>query len=662
MSKPVRYARVAIESPLPQLDRLFDYAIPESMLADCQPGVRVSVPFGKGGAALNGFVIELSDTTDFDGEANSIASVISPAPVLPAKTYRLLRAIADRQAGSLAELTKLAIPTRSVRVEKAWLAARAMGSELADGSNAAAISSLDFAGRPATYSGKNTLLAEPRTIAANYADSALNLQGWICHLVAFALEQLATGRQALLVVPDFRDQNRLKAAFSQIGMEALVIDFATDQTNSARYVSFLRCLTSQPAVVIGSRTSIYAPLENLGGIAIWDDSDSSLQEPTAPYLHSREVALLRQQQTGCNLLISGHSRSPEVQRLIEISYLTDLTASFAPPRIAVTEPGLRVDSTSYQLARETFEAGGAVLVQVANTGHSNGTYCQDCGERSRCRTCNGPIFIDGKQTPRCRWCSAINLGLACHSCNSSKIRQGLAGSSRTAAELGKAFPGVAVVEATWQHRIESLKPGKRLVVATPGAEPVVEGGYQAVIILDGQKLASRDTLRASEIAVNLWSNAVSLLAPGGRCVGVGLATPLGKKFALWDQRGLAADELANRRELGFPPHLRMASVSGPKDLVDQIVSELPAAIGKPGAVEILGPLLQNEHQPNGKNPALAAETWRYLIRYEYAVGEAMAKELKARAMIANAGNRSVSAKSGRVSRAVRVRMDDSEVI
>lgn len=667
MTSAGRFAKVAIESPLPQLDRLFDYLIPDNLAETCQPGVRVLVPFGKNLAPQAGFVVDLASSSDFDGEANAIFEVVSPVAVLPPSSYRLLRAIADRQAGSLAEVTKLAVPSRSVRVEKAWLAA-----QNADAANQATpvVPSLDFPGKPASYSGRNTLLAQPTLVQVQTAGSSVaedlqpkarpQLQGWIAHFCAFAVGHLAAGRQALLIVPDFRDQNRLKAAFKALGLGALVVDFGTTQTNSARYAAYLRSLQTSAAVVIGSRAAAYAPLPHLGGIAIWDDSDSSLQEPTAPYLHSREVALLRQQQTSCDLLIAGHSRSPEVQRLVEIGYLQDQTANFPLPKIAVSEPGLRVDSTSYQLARETFEAGGAVLVQVANTGHSTGTYCTQCGERGRCRTCNGPIFLDSKNTPRCRWCSAINLGLTCHACSSTKFRQGMAGSTRTAAELGRSFPGVTVVEATWAHRVETLKPGKRLVVATPGAEPYIEGGYQAVIILDGQQLASKDTLRASELAVNLWSNAVSLLAPGGRCVAVGLATELGKRFALWDQRGLAATELANRRELGFPPHLRMASVSGPRELVDQLVADLGNSVEKPETIEVLGPLLQGDG--GGKNATIAVPTWRYLIRFEYSVGERLARELKARAMVVNAGNRSISAKSGRVSRAVRVRMDDSEVI
>jgi hypothetical protein len=54
--------------------------------------------------------------------------------------------------------------------------------------------------------------------------------------------------------------------------------------------------------------------------------------------------------------------------------------------------------------------------------------------------------------------------------------------------------------------------------------------------------------------------------------------------------------------------------------------------------------------------------WRYLIRYDYTLGEGLSTELKARSLLINAGNKSINAKSGRSSRAVRIKMDDSEVI
>jgi primosomal protein N' (replication factor Y) len=655
-------AKVAIESPLPQLDRLFDYEIPQELAERCVAGVRVLVPFGKSLKPYDGYVISVTDSADVTGELSRIQEVISDVPVLPAQVYELLRAIADRQAATLSDLTKLAIPKRSVRVEKAWLAAKS--GQTSEAVSTPVLPSFDFKGKPASFSGKNTLIAEPRLVAVSTGSSENEIQGWIANFVAFALEQIWLGKSAVLVVPDFRDQNRLLSALDLLGLSAIAAHFSSDQTPSARYSAYLKCLSDEPVIVVGSRAAAYAPVHNLGGVALWDDTDQSLAEPTSPYLHTREVLLLRQQLAGCSLLIAGHSRSPEVQRLIEIGYLADISPVFPAPRIAVTEPGLRVDSTSYQAVRKAFESNGAVLVQVANTGHSTGTYCANCDTRSQCSTCHGPIFIADNNVPRCRWCAAININLRCASCHSTKMKQGSAGSQRTASELGKAFPGVSVVEATWQHRVESIMPGKRLVVATPGAEPTVPGGYSAVILLDGNRLLGKDTLRATEMAVACWSNAVSLMSKDGLCVGVGLASPLGQKFALWDQVGIAADELAGRRELGFPPHFRMASITGPRELVDEVVSQLGDITDKPGAIEVLGPLLlaaaPGKRTPN--DAIFAVEQWRYLVRFEYSIGDKLATELKARALKVNASTKSVNASTGRASRAVKVKLDDSEVI
>ena len=203
-----------------------------------------------------------------------------------------------------------------------------------------------------------------------------------------------------------------------------------------------------------------------------------------------------------------------------------------------------------------------------------------------------------------------------------------------------------------------------MVVATPGAEPAVPGGYAAVILLDGNRLLAKDSLRATELAVAAWSNAVSLMSKDGLCVGVGLASPLGQKFALWDQAGIAAQELVGRRELGFPPHFRMASITGPRDLVDQMVSDLGKSLERSESIEVLGPLLLNERTASGGqgNTIFGGETWRYLVRFEYAVGERLATELKARALKVNASTKHVNSATGRASRAVKVKLDDSEVI
>ena len=114
-----RIARVLLDSPLPQLDRLFDYALPAE-LGDVPIGVRVRVPLRTAGRVIDGYVVEIDTEDDADRPLSEVESVVSQVPVLPERTYRLARRAADRAAGSASDVLRLVIPKRQVRVEKAW--------------------------------------------------------------------------------------------------------------------------------------------------------------------------------------------------------------------------------------------------------------------------------------------------------------------------------------------------------------------------------------------------------------------------------------------------------------------------------------------------------------------------------------------------------------
>ena len=123
MSAPI--AQVLLDSSLPQLDHLFDYAIPERLSEDVIPGTRVRVPLRMGNRLVDAYVVGLTHTTDFAGSLQEIDSVVSKVPLLSNQLYALARRIADRQAGSASDVLRLAIPPRYVRVEKAFLTAEA---------------------------------------------------------------------------------------------------------------------------------------------------------------------------------------------------------------------------------------------------------------------------------------------------------------------------------------------------------------------------------------------------------------------------------------------------------------------------------------------------------------------------------------------------------
>ena len=612
-------ARVAIDSPLPNLDRLFDYSIPAQLQSIAIVGARVKVPFGRSKKALDGFIVEIVAESEFSGKLAEVSELVSTVPVLPGPLYKTLKAVAERQACTLGDLLKLAVPTRSVAVEKKFVA---------ENSGYATVKSRDKASLTAS-------VIEPRNNA------------WTMRMIDFAKKQSVDGFSTILLVPDFRDQIILKDALTVQAIK--FIDYSTDRKGSERYSSFLECLRPGAHVVVGSRNSIYAPLSNLGGIFIYDDGDENLVEPTSPYTHARDVALVRQATSGCDLSIESHYRSTEVQRLVEVGYLKDEVSTFKSPDVAVSEDLAKLPTMAWQAVRKTaLEEERAVLIQVSSKGMARSTYCFDCGVRAQCHSCHGPIWIDSANMPKCRWCSANNLNFKCSDCGGTRLKQGAGGSSRTVTEIGKSFPGAQIIESTGDKPILEIKPGKRIVVSTPGAEPRVEGGYGCVVILDGAHSLAKDSLRAKDIALRNWSNAIALLSPTGRAVVSGIPQQLGQRIALWQHREIASEEFANRKELDFPPALRLASIQGEKSAAAEVIRHIDS-----DKYQILGPISLKSDKADIDH--------RYVIKYQYSQGATLATELKASIAKLSSGSVRLGT-NGRSSRAIRVRMDDPEVI
>ena len=131
-------ARVLLDSALPQLDHLFDYAVPDDLAGELRAGQRVRVPFRSQSRRSHGYVIGFAERSDFAGELQPIAEIVGPVPVLQPEIWRLAREVADRAAGSACDILRLAIPTRMVRVEKQYLAAGGDADGVAAGAAAGA--------------------------------------------------------------------------------------------------------------------------------------------------------------------------------------------------------------------------------------------------------------------------------------------------------------------------------------------------------------------------------------------------------------------------------------------------------------------------------------------------------------------------------------------
>jgi primosomal protein N' (replication factor Y) len=156
--------------------------------------------------------------------------------------------------------------------------------------------------------------------------------------------------------------------------------------------------------------------------------------------------------------------------------------------------------------------------------------------------------------------------------------------------------------------VEAVPRAPALVVATPGAEPRVDGGYAAAVLLDGWVLLGRPSLRAAEEALRRWLNAAALVRPGASGGAVTVvaeaALPAVQALIRWDPVTHADRELAERAALRFPPAVRMAALSGPA----RAVAELLAAAVLPPEADVLGPIPLDGEAAGRGEPVRPAES------------------------------------------------------
>ena len=290
----------------------------------------------------------------------------------------------------------------------------------------------------------------------------------------------------------------------------------------------------------------------------------------------------------------------------------------------------RLPSMALRTARAALEAGHPVLVQVPRRGYVPALACARCRTVARCRHCTGPLSLPDRDTHGavCRWCARAELTLRCVSCGSDAVRAVVVGARRTAEELGRALPGATVITSGGESVLAGVGPKPAVVVATPGAEPVAEGGYGAALLLDSWALLGRQDLRAAEDTLRRWMAAAALVrsrADGGSVAVIAeSAIPTVQSLIRWDPVGHAESELNARDEVALPPAVHLAVLDG----VPEAVTALLEAAELPPEAEPLGPV---ELPPGARRPpgiAVDSMVTRMLVRVPRAGGLDLAAALR----------------------------------
>jgi len=619
-------AKVRFSSTLPQLDKEFDYLVPQDLESKLGVGYLVQVPFGNGAKEKTGVVTSIDDESETRDKLLSVASISSITTVLSQEQLALCKSVAARQAGTVGELLSTAIPKRFIRIEKLL---KYEEQTVPDHSQRIAASHLS-----------KHLESNPRTYFMPKLLGNLDDSGWSTEFALAALNEYLLGRSSLVVLPDFAELERFERSLLSLGLQSISYRHSSADNGSHRHLNHLRA-SSTIGINYGLRSACFAPAKNLGLILLWDDGDESHVEQSSPYWHSREVLLQRAELESTKLALASHAPSAEVVRLIELGHLIPSVSVGNKPSSSITELNDRLDASSFALVSNALKAGSSVLVQIANAGWASSLTCVSCKELRVCPQCSASIWIDPSGRFRCRACKHSMVLSPCK-CGKTATRPTVLGASAMAQQLERSFPDYSVLHSNGDNRLTKLTGQSLLVVSTPGAEPEVEGGYSVVLIADAARMVGAPRLRALEQSVGRWANAISLANHNAQIIFVGLKEALAARMQSLDFLGAVRDDFADRVDLALPPQTRIASItsSNPEDH-RRLLSELE-------------PLLSSDN-----TRTLSVDTPNTLaIDYAYSFG------LELSGLLSNTAQKlSLSSKAKKPGeRVYRINMDDSKVI
>src|SRR6266540_4218925 len=540
--------QVVVDVPLFHLDRPFTYRVPESLRDAVGLGSRVKVPFG-GRRRVDGWVVGLTD--ELPPGARDLIRLVSPLPVFGPRELALLRWVADRWAGTLADVLRLAVPPRVAAVEAA-LAAPARGSgglESEAGSPPVDQDGAAGAGRQGSPAPPSDQLAE--LVAGGWRGAVLwrPLPGEDrgTRVVALVEAALAAGRGALVITPELAAGSDVGDAVRKSFPDAA--DLSSDLPDRRRYRAWAELRSGRRRVAVGGRSAVLAPVRRLGLVVVDDEANRAHKEQRTPRYHACDVAILRASVEGATCVLSGTVPSAEAVAAVRAGRVRLLAPDRAAERCA--RPLVEVVDPFDQ--DSGLGAGGlhrrALGAVAAALGRGESAYVL--------------VPRRGPAQP-----GAPRLRTA----------------GQVAEELGSHLGGTPV----WRLDREVLEPGE--VPPWAGSGPgVIVGtvagvkdhppltGCRTVVVVGADAALGQAEVRAAEEAYRTWSRAAGWCGPQGGAGRFVLQAREGGHHAVqalvrWDPAFFWRHELPRRVELGFPPARRLVLVEG------QELDEAPAAM------------------------------------------------------------------------------------
>ncbi|OGR01754.1 MAG: primosomal protein N' [Deltaproteobacteria bacterium RIFOXYD12_FULL_50_9] len=438
---------------------------------------------------------------------------------------------------------------------------------------------------------------------------------------------LAKKKSVLVLVPEISLASQLEGQFHSRFPDQIAI-LHSGLSVGERYDQWMRLVRGRALIVIGARSAVFAPLDNIGLIIVDEEHDGAYKQEDGLRYNARDLAVLRASQTLATVILgsatpsittyyhalTGKYRLLELTKRIENRPLPEVqiidlkkipTVSGAPPLFS---------NDLVNGIKETLAAGDQVLIFLNRRGFSNFMLCQDCGKSVQCRQCSVTMTLhQGRRELACHYCgTTMRSDICCPHCRSSRLVGVGSGTERVEDELAKRFPKARIARLdkdTATDRNYYIKIFKavreRQIDILIGTQMIAKGLHFPNVTLVGIIWADASLglpdFRAGERTFQLLAQVTGRAGRGEKPGRVIIQTHQPQHYSVvtaqaHDYQGMVDRELSLRRELGFPPFARLINfrIEGEEEGRTREAAELLAGllkklIRKPSSLIVLGP-------------------------------------------------------------------------
>lgn len=501
------YASVIVEIGAKAIDKLFTYKVPDSIAAFIKVGARVKVPFGK--QCIEGFVLGLQDSFDADIELKEIIELVDRTPILNKEMLWLGEEITKRTLCSrisayqvmLPKALKASIKTDiKVKYDKYLVlnvgldeVSKYMDTCRFEGQvellkNLVAkgeirITKLDSSIKTLEKRGivrlelressrlkvdvKNDdtrviLNEEQKKVVERVLEVKNTYQGFLLYGVTGAGKTevymniiegvINRNKSAIMLVPEISLTPQIVSRFvNRFGSRVAILH--SGLSDGERYDEYRKIMEGTVDIVVGARSAIFAPLNNLGVIIIDEEHSTTYKQDNHPRYHARDVAVLRGKYHKCPLVLGSATPSMEsmaraLKGVYELLTLKRRAGKGSLPLVHIVDMKEEVKRGRVifskmldEKIKEKLERGEQIILLLNRRGYSSVISCNACGEAVKCPNCDISLtYHKTSDMMRCHYCGyGIKKYFECPKCHSKELKDYGLGTQKLEEELIKRF-------------------------------------------------------------------------------------------------------------------------------------------------------------------------------------------------------------------------------